>query len=148
MSAADWAKSKKHQSELVAKSAQAVRLSRKLDNDEYHIAVEWIGEASFDEDDIHQFILYPTGAQETLAFVVVFSPRPLPDALPNASATFAAAADYWRQFWSNGGAVDLSDSHDSRAFELERRIGRHPALDRPAPAFRPASSDRIIAPDS
>src|SRR5438874_4738204 len=122
MSAADWAKSKKHQSELVAKSAQAVRLSRKLDNDEYHIAVEWIGEASFDEDDIDQFILYPTGTQETLAFVVVFSPRPLPDALPNASATFAAAADHWRQFWSNGGAVDLSDSRDSRAFELERRI--------------------------
>ena len=32
------------------------------------------------------------------------------------------AEKHWRQFWNNGGAIDLSGSTDPRADELERRI--------------------------
>jgi hypothetical protein len=121
MNASDWPSYQKHKS-TVAKASNSVRIHRQLDHDEYHVAIAWEGEASFDEDDRHQFILYPAGTQETLAFVVAFSPRPISGSLPNTSTTFAAAASHWRQFWSNGGAIDLSDSRDARAPELERRI--------------------------
>jgi hypothetical protein len=121
MNASDWTKYKSHKSTVVAKTAQAVRLHRTLDGDEYHVAIEWVDKAEFDEDDYHQFVLYPTGSQERLIFVVKFSQRAITGSLPNASMTFAAAADHWRQFWSEGAAIDLSDSRDSRAEELERR---------------------------
>lgn len=121
MSASDWPNHKKHKS-TVTKASHAVRIHRQLDSDEYHVAIEWEGEASFDEEDDHQFILFPAGTQERLAFVAAFSRQPIPNSLPSASATFAASADHWQKFWSNGGAVDLSESRDARAPELERRI--------------------------
>ncbi|HXI25436.1 MAG TPA: hypothetical protein VNG71_16340 [Pyrinomonadaceae bacterium] len=122
MNAADWTKYKDHQSVIMISTPNAVRLHRKLDDDEYYVAVEWLGEAKFEETDHNQFDLYPTGSSEMLAFVVAFSPQPMASTLPSASQTFAAAADHWRRFWSTGGAADLSDSSDSRASELERRI--------------------------
>src|SRR5205814_1829301 len=74
------------------------------------------------EDDYHQFILYPKETRNRLAFVAAFSPVPMSVALPDASATFAAAAGRWQRFWTSGAAVDLSESRDSRAPELERRV--------------------------
>jgi protein-glucosylgalactosylhydroxylysine glucosidase len=66
--------------------------------------------------------LYPKGASERLAFVVAFSPKEIKGSLLTASATFEASANHWRRFWSEGGAMDLSDSSDARALELERRV--------------------------
>jgi hypothetical protein len=121
MNASDWPNPKKHTS-TVTKASQAVRIHRKLDNDQYYVAIEWEGDASFDEDDPHQYILFPAGTQDRLAFVAAFSRQPINGSLPSASATFAAAANHWRRFWTEGGAIDLSDSSDARAPELERRI--------------------------
>jgi hypothetical protein len=122
MNASDWLSYRNHKSTVISKTSRSVRLHRQLDNDEYHVVIEWIGEASFDEDDHHQFILYPTGTQERLAFVIAFSHQPIKSSLPTTSATFVAAGNHWRRFWSEGGAIDLSDSRDARAPELERRV--------------------------
>ena len=122
MSAADWTKIKDHQTTVTSKTPQTVRLHRKLDEDEYEVAIEWSGDASFDEDDPHQFILYSQGNAETLKFVVAFSPRAVRGRLPGTAATFVAASQHWKRFWTAGGAVDFSDSRDSRASELERRV--------------------------
>ncbi len=121
MSASDWPHPRKHKSRLT-KVSNAVRIHRQLDNDEYYVAIEWAGEASFDEEEAHQFLLFPQSTPERLSFVVAFSPRPIGGQLPNAPTTFAASADHWREFWSTGGAIELSDSKDSRAPELERRV--------------------------
>jgi hypothetical protein len=121
MSASDWPNPRKHKS-TVTKASHAVRIHRQLDNDEYHVAIEWEGEASFDEEDDHQFVLFPSGKQERLAFVAAFSRQPVKGLLPSASATFTTSADHWQRFWNDGGAIDLSDSRDARAPELERRV--------------------------
>jgi len=42
--------------------------------------------------------------------------------LPDAPRAFAETAAHWEEFWSGGGAIDLSASRDPRAKELERRI--------------------------
>ena len=121
MSASDWPSYRKHKS-TVTKARHAVRIHRQLDNDEYYVAIEWEGEASFDEDDHHQFILYPSGTQQRLTFVAAFSRQPIKNSLPSASATFTASAEHWRRFWSEAAAIELSESRDSRAPELERRV--------------------------
>ncbi|MBD4633035.1 hypothetical protein GUG51_20745, partial [Xanthomonas citri pv. citri] len=41
---------------------------------------------------------------------------------PDAEAARTASADYWKNFWSNGGVVDFSNCTDPRAAELERRV--------------------------
>ena len=62
-------------------------------------------------------------ASGAFAFVCAFSPaRALPDALPDAGATFAACRRHWPAFWKSGGAIDLSGSRDPRWRELERRV--------------------------
>jgi len=121
MNASDWPSPRKHKT-TVTKASHSVRLSRRLDNDEYYVAIEWDGEASFDEVDDHQFLLYPNGAPERLAFTAAFSRQTVKDSLPTAAATFTASADHWSRFWNNGAAIDLSDSRDARAPELERRV--------------------------
>src|ERR1051326_4003247 len=121
MNASDWPNYRKHRTTLSTEN-HSVRIQRQLDNEEYRVAINWEGEASFEKDDNHQFLLFPKGTQERLSFVAAFSPQPLQGPLPTTAATFAAAADHWRQFWGTGGAVDLSDSRDARAPELERRI--------------------------
>jgi len=121
MNASDWPSRRKHTTTLT-KSGHSVRIRRRLDNDEYHVAIEWVGQAEFEADDDHQFLLYRKGGPERLAFVAAFSPQPIKGSLPTTAATFATAANHWRRFWSDGGAVELSDSGDVRAPELERRI--------------------------
>lgn len=122
MSASDWVNYSKHKSTLT-KSTHSARIDRQLDNDQYHVRIEWDGEASFEENDHHQFLLLNSNTQqERLALVIAFSPQPINDPLPGPSATFAAAAAHWRRFWSTNGAIELSDSKDQRAPELERRI--------------------------
>ena len=121
MNASEWSSYNKHKSTF-SRQRNSVRIHRQLDGDEYYVEIEWEDEASFDESDHHQFILYPAGTRERLAFVASFSRKPINRALPSASSTFAASSDHWHRFWNHGGAVDLSGSSDPRAPELERRI--------------------------
>jgi protein-glucosylgalactosylhydroxylysine glucosidase len=122
MNAADWTRERNHQSNVIAKTAQSVRLHRKLEIDEYYVEIEWDGEATFEAAGNHTFVLSSGISQKRLSFVVGFSPQPAVSSLPGASATFAAAANHWRRIWTDGGAIDFSESSDPRAAELERRV--------------------------
>lgn len=53
------------------------------------------------------------GLQATAGYGVVLS---------TAGIVIAASAQYWPQFWSSGGALELEATDDPRAKELERRI--------------------------
>jgi len=126
MHAADWDHADRHQSKI-SQTANDIRIHRQLDADEYHVAIAWRGEASFAEEKAHTFVLAETGppksaGQDSLEFSVAFSPRRIDYHLPSAAATFAASADHWQRFWSSGGAIDLTESRDPRAQELERRV--------------------------
>ena len=56
-----------------------------------------------------------------LEFLSGFSDKPL-SALPTVAKTQQAVAEHWKEFWSTGGAINLSQSKDPRWKELERRI--------------------------
>ncbi len=72
--------------------------------------------------DRNRIILQPNSNSTTLSFVCAFSPKSIPNNLPNADTTFAACRAKWPAFWKAGGAIDLSGSKDPRWRELERRV--------------------------
>jgi hypothetical protein len=116
MQAADWQQQSKHKTTVVNSSAGSAELHRRVDNDEYFVVISWNGPQKLIIHDPHTFFL---AASE---FVVEFSARRSETLLPGVSATFAATADHWRRFWSDGGAIAFSRSSDSKAHELERRV--------------------------
>ncbi len=78
-------------------------------------------ELSIDADqDRHRILLKPTG--NALSFACTFSPTPIAQKLPDAAAVIQESRTHWPKFWLSGGAVDLSESTDSRWKELERRV--------------------------
>ena len=80
---------------------QAIRLPETKDNNAYTVSAR---------------------GTRVMTFVCAFSGTALPAKLPTYGETKAACAAHWQQYWSTGGAIDLSASKDSRWFELERRI--------------------------
>jgi hypothetical protein len=69
----------------------------------------------------NRFLLSAPGSNR-LEFICAFSNAPVPVALPTVEQSFADTSNHWINFWSTGGAIDLSGSKDPRWFELERRI--------------------------
>ena len=123
MRAADWEHPERHESKVVLELPHKVQLDRRLDETRYQVAIGWKGAASFTESRAHTFTLSPQNpAGDSFEFVVAFGGgQPLPE-LPNATTTFAACVAHWREFWLRGGAVELAESRDQRALELERRV--------------------------
>jgi hypothetical protein len=122
MQAADWEQPTRHQSRLSQRALNRADIHRRFETDEYHVAIKWKGRARLAADKPHEFVLTATGDAPRLEFVAAFSPRPVSAALPGAAATFDAAARRWQRFWTTGGAIELAESRDRRARELERRI--------------------------
>jgi hypothetical protein len=122
MHAADWKQVDKHKTEIVKQTANRVELRRQLDADQYGATINWNGRAEFTVEKPHHFVLTPAKPNPQLEFTTAFSPSPLKAATPSAAATFSASAAHWNRFWTAGGAIELAESKDHRAAELERRV--------------------------
>ncbi len=120
MQAADWSAPEKHQTRIVKQDAREAILARQLDGDKYFVTVQWEPQAQFRNKDQHTFLL--TGTGDRLEFLVGFSPRPLSAVLLSPRTAIAESARNWPEFWMSGGAVELAQSKDKRAMELERRV--------------------------
>jgi len=121
MQAADWSQPGKHKSELGRTSRGRADIHRRLDDDEYFVAIGWEDGASFAAAGEHQFLLTPNRRGERLKFVTAFS-RAAISTTPSVDSTFSESAKHWGRFWQSGAAVELADSRDRRAPELERRV--------------------------
>jgi len=120
MQAADWNQPGKHRSTLTNESQDA-RIHRQLDNDDYFVSLKWASPATLKQIGDHEFgLLSVSGTQ--LSFAAAFSPDEPKARVPQPTIIFAESEGSWKRFWTNGGAVDFSDSHDPRAKELERRV--------------------------
>jgi hypothetical protein len=120
--AADWTQPDRHRTNLISRTADGVELRRTLDADEYFAAISWTGQATLASEKAHEFLLTPAKQSSRLEFSAAFSRRAPLKSLPGAAATFGASAAHWERFWTEGGAVELADSRDPRAAELERRV--------------------------
>jgi hypothetical protein len=119
---ADWTKPDAHETTLAQDKANVAEFQRKLDNDSYVVTAKWTAGGTIVEVAKHKFVLTPAKGGEDFEFVCAFAPKPNGDLLPSFEQTRDAARDHWNDFWSTGGAIDLSLSKDPRWHELERRI--------------------------
>ena len=95
-----------------------------LDTTNYDVSLAWSAGgqiAAVGSSAPNRFLLSAPGSG-TLEFVCVFSNAPVSVAIPTVTQALMDTTNHWTNFWSTGGAIDLSASTDSRWFELERRI--------------------------
>jgi hypothetical protein len=90
-----------------------------MDRDSYQVLLSW-NSGKLGQTGPHEFQLL--GGAEVLEFTAHFSPQPISDEPADVEQSLGASANHWEKFWTTGGAVDLSQSADPRAMELERRI--------------------------
>lgn len=122
LSAADWARPQLHHSRLVGESNGNAVIQRELDTTTYFVALRWDGSAELVRDGTHEFSLRPAQGQAVLELSVLFTPTRPTQPIPQAREALSASERFWESFWSSGGAVELSESADPRAKELERRL--------------------------
>lgn len=123
-SVGDFSKVDGHKTEVTRRGASRADFLRVVDATTYHASLAWSsgGQLAAATNGVpHRFVLSAPGSKR-LEFVLAFSPAPTSETLPQVEKSFSDTAQHWRQFWSTGGAIDLSGSRDPRWFELERRI--------------------------
>lgn len=120
--AADWYADQKHNTIMVHMGGADVGLMRILDNNRYFVGIRHSNTGRLYQNGRNTFMMVPAGSGSKLEFTVSFSPSPSLEVLPSFGETETACKTYWRSFWSEGGAVELSGSRDPQAGELERRI--------------------------
>jgi hypothetical protein len=121
MQAADWTQPEKHRTTVVNRSANGADVERVLDNDKYFVSIRMDSPLGIIDKGNHCLIIQTTKT-ERLEFTAFFSKHDKRGVLPTVTATIEASTNHWRGFWSTGGAVELADSSDQKAPELERRI--------------------------
>jgi len=100
--------------------------TRKLDDTQYTV-ITCCANGTIQEPANHQVLFVPPSDAFAFDFLVDFQNAPTPVDLPgNPPLLFTSAKSvaqkHWTNFWSTGGAIDLSQSKDPRWNELERRI--------------------------
>jgi hypothetical protein len=112
MQAADWSQPDKHVTRIIADEKDRAVIARELDGDAYFVTIQ----GRVRSEGRHSLLV------TSAAFVVAFSQQRPSGALPTAAETIAASERHWKRFWTHGAAVELAESKDKRAIELERRI--------------------------
>ncbi len=120
--ASDWSSEKAHRSEIVLDYSQRIIIKRVLDSDIYYVDMVFSPNALIKQTGCHQFTLSANEDSDELYFSAGFSPQ-IPVNIPNDFyTTKIRSSAQWEYFWRNGAAIQLINSTDSRAAELERRI--------------------------
>ncbi len=122
--ACDWKSDDKHQTEIVAQDEHSALVKRTLGSTTYYVRVNWQGAATLAQVGKNKLTLTP--ADDTFAFACQFV-KENPDngqtaAIPSFAETEKASAEHWKNYWTEGAAVDFSACTDPRAKELERRV--------------------------
>lgn len=129
--AADWDAPAAHRTEVEA-VADGWVVRRFLDETEYRVRITarasgpaQIPAATVSLAGLEPHVLRLSTDASALELTLQFlpgAPDRNGDGPVSAPAVLAASAEHWPRFWNSGGAVQLSDTPDPRAAELERRI--------------------------
>jgi len=117
-----WNHPEKHRTILTRVGSRRADFARMLDGDRYFAAMSWSENVSLSQSGPHDFELAADRGQHKIAFVAAFSPAEIGRDLPSVAETVQRSSAMWANFWSTGGSIDLSESKDPRARELQRRI--------------------------
>lgn len=121
--ACDWTDEKHHSTHILCANGNSAKVLRRVDNTIYYVSIAWEGRAELTQTGTNTLSLQPL--QDKIRVTALYSPskpESTDERIPTFSETTAAARAHWNKFWHTGAAVDLSESTDPRANELERRI--------------------------
>lgn len=121
-SASEWDGEGKHSVEIISEGINHMDLVHLMDNERYFTRIAFSHKARFKRQGANSFVLYAASGEVRLDFTCSFSPYPLRELHFPCKDVEIASEKHWENFWSEGGAVELADSLDKRALELERRI--------------------------
>ena len=96
-------------------------IARIVDETEYSAAWRW-SNGTMTTPSMHERLLKFTGTTEFTVEYFHGGGTITPHLTPLYLETMLECTKAWNNFWSTGGAIDLSGSTDERWFELERRI--------------------------
>lgn len=117
----DWSRPERHQTIIIKDQSDFLVLKRTIDSSLYYAGLQWKGNGKWKKEAPHQFFLDGINS-DSLEFVCEYSPVTIDTNLSSFATIKQASAESWKNYWTKGGAIDLSGSKDPRAFELERRI--------------------------
>ncbi len=122
MSAADWDRPHLHSTHLIRISRSGACVLRVVDDEQYVVSVRYPEGTRIEQVDQHTLIFSVPESVTVAEFTCCFEqslPREEP---PSFVAVKEASVAHWLEFWTEGGAVELSESTNPAAEELERRI--------------------------
>jgi protein-glucosylgalactosylhydroxylysine glucosidase len=120
-----------HNSEILFSNYKKAIIKHQLDANKYFIQLNFNKTTTeIDNKNPHEFILTPSVKSDNFDLNAFFyaDSKELPNSIitsntiPNFNKTQLNNQLNWQLFWESGGAIDLSQATDKRAFELERRI--------------------------
>jgi TAT (twin-arginine translocation) pathway-exported protein len=118
----DWSHPERHSTTLVRRGSHGADFDRQLDDTRYFVRASWSPGLSLAVIEPHTYMLSSANGAGSIELVAWFSPHAIQGETDPLAAVQSASARHWKQFWMSGGAIDLSDTTDPRAQELERRL--------------------------
>ena len=118
----DWTSPQKHQTKMTQKSLSVAVFERTMDAKKYLCYTAFSEDAKVGKTAEHEYQLDPSKKNDTFECSIVFTETADDRSIQNVQMVQNLCADYWKNFWTTGGAIDLSASKDPRWKELERRI--------------------------
>jgi hypothetical protein len=121
-----WEQPERHHSTLTQLAPGHARIAREADGTRYDTELRWSTPAELVSTSTpqlaapHDFRLRATSG-DTLAFTAAFADADHPAPGETVASTLASSRQAWADYWTKGGIVDLSQSTDPRAREIERR---------------------------
>lgn len=117
-----WDRDDAHSTLVAVDKPKSLVLRRVLDATQYGCAIATTGQ-KVSAAGPHRFLACAHPGQSVLGLTVGFDET---DGEPAPGGDFETvrrrAAEFWAAYWQTNGAIDLSESRDSRWHELERRI--------------------------
>jgi hypothetical protein len=120
--ASDWKHEEAHQSEIISAAFNRVVIKRVLDSNTYYVDLVFNPGTVMKQAGRHRFLLAAENGCGEISFTCSFSSGEPARTPYDFHETKRRAASRWEQFWNSGGAIQLANSPDIRARELERRI--------------------------
>ncbi len=119
----DWESDDKHITEIISVDKNKVDLLRIMDNERFFIRISFSDGVHLSRQGRNAFVLEAVHKRvNIIEFTCMFSPIPFRQAVVDFDVVERSCKRYWQNFWLTGGALELVESVDKRAIELERRI--------------------------
>ena len=118
----DWKNPSRHSTKIVVNHRTDSVLLRQMDDLKYYCTLNYSSECRLSQNAPHAFVLQPSEKSNSVQICILLSESTGDTKTMHYEPARSACLTHWKQFWSTGGAIDLSGSADPRWHELERRI--------------------------